>query len=214
MSGTDTGKSKDGSIGLSYPMLTKGNYTAWALKMRVFMQAQGVWKAIEPKGSGAVDDKVDKTTMAAIYQGVPDDVLLKLAEKTNAKDTWEDVKTMSQGADRVKTTRVQTLKVEFEAMIMNESDSLDVFYLKLNGIVTNIRALGKAVEESYVVKKLLRVVPTKFLQIPSIIEQFGDLETMSIEVTIGSLKAHEERLRGQPDRCNKQLLITEEEWRK
>ncbi|XP_074324339.1 uncharacterized protein LOC141661252 [Apium graveolens] len=162
--------------------------------MRVFMQAQGVWKAIEPKGSGAIDDKVDKTVMATIYQGVPDDVLLILAEKTNAKDTWKAVKTMSPGADHVKTARVQTLKSEFEAIIMKETDSLDKFYLKLNGMVTNIRALGEAVEESYV--------------------QFENLETMAVEKTISSLKAHEERLRGQPDTGNNQLLLTEEAWSK
>lgn len=46
-------------------------------------------------------------------------------------------------------------------------------------------------------KKILRVVPTKFLQIVSAIEQFGNLEKMSIEEVIGSLKAHEERLSGQ-----------------
>ncbi|XP_074328471.1 uncharacterized protein LOC141666381 [Apium graveolens] len=51
--------------------------------------------------------------------------------------------------------------------------------------------------ESYVVKKLLRAVPSKFLQIASTIEQFGKLEEMSIEEVIGSLKVHGERLRGQ-----------------
>ncbi|XP_074326853.1 uncharacterized protein LOC141664799 [Apium graveolens] len=112
------------------------------------------------------------------------------------------------------TARVQTFKAEFEAMIMKESDSLDEFYLKLNGVVTNIRALGESVDESYVVKKLLRVVPTKFLQIASTIEQFGNLETLTVEKTIGSLKAHEERLKGQTDSDGNQLLLTREEWSK
>lgn len=30
-------KVKDGSVGLSYPMLTKSNYTAWLIKMKVFI---------------------------------------------------------------------------------------------------------------------------------------------------------------------------------
>lgn len=63
-------------------------------------------------------------------------------------------------------------------------------------MVTNIRALGETIDESYVVKKLLRAVPTKFLQIASTIEQFGNLESMSVEEAVGSLKAHEERLGG------------------
>lgn len=69
--------------------------------------------------------------------------------------------------------------------------------MRLNGLVTNIRALGENIEEPYVVKKLLRAVPSKFLQIASTIEQFGNLKTMTVEETVGSLKAHEERLKGQ-----------------
>lgn len=42
----DVSKPKEGSIGLNYPMLARNNYTAWLLKMKVFMQAQGVWEAI------------------------------------------------------------------------------------------------------------------------------------------------------------------------
>ena len=97
-------------------------------------------------------------------------------------------------------------------MNMKESDSLDDFCLKLNGLVTNIRALGESVDESYVVKKILRAVPGKFLQIVSTIEQFGDVETMTVEEILGSLKAHEERLRGKTESGKNQLLLTEEEW--
>lgn len=55
--------------------------------------------------------------------------------------------------------RAQTLKGEFESLNMKETEPLDEFYMKLNGLVTNIRALGEKVEETYVVKKLLRAVP-------------------------------------------------------
>lgn len=51
----------------------------------------------------------------------------------------------------------------------------------------------------------------KFLQIASAIEQFGDLEKMSVEEVVGSLKAHEERIRGQNEVNNGQLMHTEEE---
>lgn len=63
--------------------------------------------------------------------------------------------------------------------------------------MSNIRAINERVTESYVVKKLLRAVPSKFLHIASTTEQFGNLETMSVEETIRSLKAHDERLKGQ-----------------
>ncbi|KAL8102842.1 hypothetical protein AgCh_027386 [Apium graveolens] len=124
-------------------MLTKTNYTAWAIKMKVFMQAHGVWDAIEPKDPKAtVEEKIDKRAM-------------------------------------VKKMKVQNLKAEFESLTMKETEQLDNFCMRLIGLVTNIRALGENIKETYVVKKLLRAVPTKFLQIASAIEQFGDLEEMT-----------------------------------
>ncbi|XP_074327749.1 uncharacterized protein LOC141665661 [Apium graveolens] len=95
-------------------------------------------------------------------------------------------------------------------------ESLDDFCLKLSGLVSNIRALGEEMVESYVVKKVLRAMPMRFLQITSAIEQFGDLETMSVEELVGSLKAHDERLCGKNESTGGtgQLLLTEEEWRK
>ncbi|XP_074361297.1 uncharacterized protein LOC141701567 [Apium graveolens] len=212
----ETGKNKE-SFGLSYPMLTRGNYTVWALKMKVYMQAHGIWEAVTPKDpNDAIEEKTDKMALAAIYQGIPEDILLSVAEKETAKETWEAVKVLCQGADRVKQARIQTLKSEFESMSMKDSESLDDFCLKLNGLVTNIRALGEDMAESYVVKKVLRVMPQKFLQITSAIEQFGDLEKMTIEETVGSLKAHEERVRGPSETSGEtgQLLLTEDQWRK
>ncbi|XP_074359819.1 uncharacterized protein LOC141699913 [Apium graveolens] len=213
----ETEKNKESTVGLNYPMLTRGNYTVWALKMKACMDAHGIWVAVSPKDPKAVvEEKKDKMALAVIYQGIPEDILLSIAEKETAKEAWEAVKVLCQGAERVKAARIQTLRSEFEAMIMKEGESLDDFCLKLNGLVTNIRTLGDEMAEAYVVKKVLRAMPHKFLQITSAIEQFGDLEKMSIEEVIGSLKAHEERLRGQPDASGgtNQLLLTEEEWRK
>ncbi|KAL8109610.1 hypothetical protein AgCh_025644 [Apium graveolens] len=57
-------------------------------------------------------------------------------------------------------------------------------------------------------------MPSKFLQIASTIEQFGDLEKMTVEEAIGSLKAYEERLKGTTEVIGNHVLLTEEEWRK
>ncbi|GJT53203.1 reverse transcriptase domain, reverse transcriptase zinc-binding domain protein [Tanacetum coccineum] len=85
MAGNNGGK--DGQITLHYPMLSRSNYAAWAIKMRVFMQAQGVWEAVEPRTANTVVEvKKDKMTLAAIYQGIPEDLLLSFSEKKSAKE--------------------------------------------------------------------------------------------------------------------------------
>ena len=103
----DVGKGKGGSMGLSYPMLTKTNYTVWAMKMKVLMQAHGVWEAVEQAGPNAtaVEERVDKVAMAMIYQSIPEEILLSLSEKKLAKEAWEALRTMCQGATRAKERR-------------------------------------------------------------------------------------------------------------
>ncbi|KAL8157792.1 hypothetical protein AgCh_002484 [Apium graveolens] len=135
-------------------------------------------------------------------------------EKTIAKSTWDAIRVMCHGAERVKNEKVQTLKSEFESLKMKEIETIDEFSMTLNGLVTNIRALGETIEENYIVKKLLRAVPTKFLQITSAMEQFGQLKEMTIEEAVGSLKAHEKRIRGQTENNGGQLLLAKEEWAK
>ncbi|XP_074336000.1 uncharacterized protein LOC141673166 [Apium graveolens] len=210
----ETPRTKKCGVAVNYPMLTKSNYTAWSLKMKVFMKAQGVWGAIEQKEPMvAVDERTVQMALAAIYQGVPEDVLLAIAEKETAKEAWEAIKTMCMGVERVQEARVQTLKGEFEYLMMKDSEKIEDFFLKLSGTVTNIRVLGEAMEESSVVRKILRAVPDKFLQIASNIEQFGDVKVMSVEEPVGGLKAHIKRMKGRSEQSEQQQLLLAQKWK-
>ena len=88
---------------------------------------------------------------------------------------------------------------------MKEGESIDNIALKLTTIVSGIHSLGDIMEEISVVKKFLRIVPPRFIQIVT-------LENMSVEEVVGCLKVHEERLRGYKDKEEKKHhLLTH--WR-
>ncbi|KAL8097216.1 hypothetical protein AgCh_030365 [Apium graveolens] len=185
-------KVRGGSFVLSYPILSNSNYAVWAQKMKVFMQAQGVWCAVESSDSKAtakektdskaiIEDKMNKIALAMINQGIPEDILHLVAERKTERETWKSIKILCQGVEHVKKARVQTLKADFESLSIKPTKLLDDFYIKLNGLMRKIRAFVKEMKESYVVKRLLRAVPEKFLQITSTTEQFSDLETMPVE---------------------------------
>lgn len=71
------------------------------------MQAQGVWEAVEPNDPKvAVEVQTDKIALAAIYQGIPEEILLLVAEKSSAKEVYDAIKVMCVGADRVKKANV------------------------------------------------------------------------------------------------------------
>lgn len=110
------------------------------------MQAQGVWDAVEPSNpKAAIEEKTDKIALDMIYQGIPEEILMSLTDKKSTKDAWEAIKTVSQGAERIRKARAQTLRAEFEALTIKDSDRIDDFYTKINGIVSNIRAFGEEI---------------------------------------------------------------------
>ncbi|GJT09152.1 hypothetical protein Tco_0843614 [Tanacetum coccineum] len=97
---------------------------------------------------------------------------------------------------------------------MKENESVDSFTTKLTSIVNKAASLGLTYEDSVVVRKLLNVVPDKFLQIVATIEQYSDLEEMSVEEAIGRLKTFEERLKSKkeiPVDSHESLMFTRHE---
>lgn len=93
-----TSKLKEGAVGLTYLMLAKSNYTVWALKMKVYMKDQKVWSVVESKKGTILDEQRDQIALATIYQGLPEDILISIADKETAKEAWESIQTMCQGA--------------------------------------------------------------------------------------------------------------------
>ena len=199
--------------GIMFPMLTKSNYSICAIEMKALMRSAKIWDAVEPKDVKTVDETMDQKALSAIYQGIPDDMVPLIAEKESSAEAWEAIKTNRLGDDRIKEVRVQTLKSEFDRLRMKESESVDDFALRMQTITNEIRLLGEKFEEANAARKFLRAVPSKFLEIASAIEQFGDLKTMNMEEVTGRLKAHEERLRGSVgEKDDEQLLLTRSEW--
>ncbi|GKD42994.1 zinc finger, CCHC-type containing protein [Tanacetum coccineum] len=97
---------------------------------------------------------------------------------------------------------------------MKEDETIDTFTGKLTTLVNKAASLGHTIEDFVVVRKLLNVVPDKFLQIVASIEQYSDLNEMSIDEAIGRLKTFEERLKSKkeiPVDSQESLMFTRHE---
>ena len=65
--------------------------------MRVNMEAQGFWHAVEPEDGDVIEYSEDCLALAAILRSVPTEMLGSLARKRTARSAWEAVKTVRVG---------------------------------------------------------------------------------------------------------------------
>ncbi|GJR90306.1 zinc finger, CCHC-type containing protein [Tanacetum coccineum] len=78
---------------------------------------------------------------------------------------------------------------------MKEDETIDTFTTKLTTLVNKAASLGHTMEDETLVRKLLNAVPDRYLQIVASIEQYSDLDEMTLEEAIGRLKTYEERIK-------------------
>ena len=80
---------------------------------------------------------------------------------------------------------------------MGKSNSVVDFAMKITHIVSDLRNLGEAMEDKEVVQRFLRATPAKFDALTLSLEQYGELDKVSLDEVIGSLTVHELRLKEQ-----------------
>ncbi|GJW91352.1 zinc finger, CCHC-type containing protein [Tanacetum coccineum] len=180
------------------PLLKPSNYSLWAIRMQIILEANGLWEMIEPNDKTIRDNRKDKTAIAFLYQALPEEQLLQITKHKTAKEIWTALKTKHVGEERVQQARLQTLKSEFELLHMKEDETNNTnstAKLSHTSNANKAAGLGHTFDDSTLVRKLLNAVPDRYLQIVASIEQYSDLGEMSLEEAIGRLKAYEERIK-------------------
>ncbi|XP_078172780.1 uncharacterized protein LOC144566607 [Carex rostrata] len=133
--------------------------------------------------------KEDQVTLSIIHQGLDDDMLEKVANETRAKDAWEILRNSVVGAEKVKKVRLQTLRAEFESIVMKENESIGDYFTRILAVVNQMKRLGEKIEDVRVVEKILRSLNAKFNHVVVAIEESKDIDSMTVDELNGSLVA-------------------------
>ena len=88
---------------------------------------------------------------------------------------------------------------------MGKDESFDSFYSKLNEVISSKFNLGEKMEDSKVIKKILRSSPKSFRAKVTTIKESKDLDEIKIQELIGSLQTYELSLPNQ--RKSKSLAL-------
>jgi hypothetical protein len=131
---------------VSWPTLTKTNYTEWAILMRVQLQGAGLWDAVE---TDDVPGRQERQALGAILHSVPMEMVQVLAAKDNAKAAWDTIKTMRVGVDRVREARRQKLRKDFDKLAFDADENVEDLSLCVSAIVTELQSLGDTTSELF-----------------------------------------------------------------
>lgn len=107
------------------------------------------------------------------------------------KAAWDLLRTVHEGIDIVRQTKIQNLTTAFETICMKNEETFDEFNSRLSDIVNSSFNLGEPIPDQKVVKKILRSLPERFHLKSVAIEEHTNLNELLVEELVGNLRTFE-----------------------
>ena len=96
---------------------------------------------------------------------------VKVMQLNTAKAIWDKIILSYEGDAKVKSAKLQTLRIQYENLKMDNEESIENLFLRLDDIVNRMRNLGETITESTLVEKILRSLTAKFESKVSALEE-------------------------------------------
>ena len=122
---------------------------------------------------------------------------VKVMQLNTTKAIWDKIILSYEGDAKVKSAKLQTLRIEYENLKMHSDESISSFFLRIDDVVNRMRNLGETISDTTLVEKILRSLTAKFESKVSALEEKQDIQNLSLVQLHGILTAYEMR-RGGP----------------
>ena len=80
--------------------------------------------------------------MFYIHQAMHESILLRVVVTITAKQAWGTLETSYKGLDKVKTSKLQILRRDFEYLLMKDTELVDSFYARVVGLINQLKSHG------------------------------------------------------------------------
>ncbi|KAK8926482.1 hypothetical protein KSP39_PZI018387 [Platanthera zijinensis] len=195
------------------PIFEGEAYDFWHVQMRTLFLSQDLWELVQGgydvptdsdplnvwdatrKTEYANNIKRDAKALLHIQQGIGRSIFPRIMGATTAKEAWDILKYEFQGSVKVISFKLQNLWQEFDTLSMKEEDNTHSYLTRVTSLINQIKSYGDSVEEKKVVQKILKTLTHKYAFVVTAIEEAKDINTLSINDLMGSLQAHEERMK-------------------
>ena len=113
-----------------------------------------------------------------------------------------------EGSKKVKEAKTFMLVHQYELFKMKDDESIKEMYSRFQTLVYGLQILKKSYVASDHVSKILRSLPARWRPKPTAIEEAKDLNTLSVEDHVSSLKVHEMSLNEhEPSKKSKSIAL-------
>jgi len=157
--------------------------------------------ALDEEGA-AIDRKKHTPAQKKLYKkhhkirgilvaALPRTEYLKMSDKSNAKAMFTSLCANYEGSKKVREAKATMLVHQYELFKMKDDESIETMYSRFQTLVSRLQILKKSYVASDHVSKILRSLPARRRPKVTDIEEAKDLNTLSVEDLISSLKVHE-----------------------
>lgn len=115
----------------------------------------------------------------------------KITSRETAHDIFESLKMTHEGNLQVKETEAMTLIQNYEVFKMEEEELVEAMFSRFQILVAGLKVLDKGYSTSDHVNKIIRILPTKWRPMVTALKLSKDLNKMTLEELISSLRSHE-----------------------
>ncbi|XP_057846870.2 uncharacterized protein LOC131056581 [Cryptomeria japonica] len=145
-----------------------------------------------------VDEKtkyeLDKRACFAILCGLSKEVFVKVMYFKSTNEVWTNLESIYQGDEKVKESKLMTLKNQFDDLKMNNDETVASYFLRIDEIVNAQKGLGEEIDEHDVVAKVVRMLLPKFETKISTLEEKKHFSKMTMHKLQSILTAYEMRI--------------------
>jgi hypothetical protein len=78
-----------------------------------------------------------------LLKGLGELVFIKVSHCKSAKDIWDTLRNIYEGDSKVKETKLQTYRGQFEQLKMKEDENIVACFLRVNETINAILGLGE-----------------------------------------------------------------------
>ena len=100
--------------------------------------------------------------MNAILRGLAEAKFVKVIHLESTKEMWDKLVRNYEGNEKVKDAKLQTYRLKFEQLKMNEDKNFSKYFLRVEETMNDMKGLGENIDEASLVHKILRSFPERF----------------------------------------------------